>query len=73
MSETFRCRDCGETIQGDSQLCVACFRKKHKPCPYCMRFTGRRWMVRHSNGKRNEPVNCKQCGNERWVLAEGEA
>lgn len=73
MSERFRCRDCGEAIQARAQLCVACFRKRHKPCPYCMYWNGSVWKVKKVRGKKLQPVYCRQCNNERWILAEGEA
>lgn len=70
MSEQPRCQACNEPIQGWSRLCIACFRKRHRPCPYCMHWTGTHWVVKSAEGNRRQPLNCRQCANERWILAE---
>lgn len=65
----YHCQECGTEIQGNSELCVLCFRKFHKPCPYCMvQANGGSWRCRQKS-RRGGPIDCKWCNNERWILA----
>lgn len=61
-----KCSDCGQPIQGESVYCLACFRKRHRPCPACMRCTFSGVWLPRTVGWRN--VNCPACRNERYIL-----
>ncbi len=65
----YHCVECGDRIQGDSLLCVTCYRKFHKPCPQCMQQDAKgNWRPR-TKGRQREPVDCGYCKNERWIIA----
>lgn len=67
---TYRCKDCKTEIMGNAVYCVACYRKRLKPCGECMvRGLGGTYRVRHT-GRMYEPINCKACNNKRWILRD---
>lgn len=62
------CDECGTEIQGNSELCVSCFRKYHKPCPQCMVHANNgSWRCRRKP-RRGGPIDCSYCNNERWLI-----
>lgn len=63
-----RCRFCGVTLMGAARECVRCFALHTLPCPKCViqSAKGVQRLKRHRES--GEPVNCKFCGNKRFVL-----
>lgn len=70
MSEAqHQCSDCGTEIASSSRYCVACFRRRHQPCPECMRLMpSGNWAPEYKPGK-TVPVDCPRCNNERWIVS----
>lgn len=62
-----RCLACKTPLQGHSDLCVRCFALLALDCPDCTRKCGDMTKVRR-NGKGGPHVNCKRCGNRRYVI-----
>lgn len=66
------CTRCGTLLEGNSELCVRCFAELHRPCTACMRrLAGGRWSP-IIDRETKQPLDCRCCGNERWVLPERE-
>lgn len=70
MSGEYRCKCCGTALQGDSELCVPCYERLIAPCGECMvRGPDGDYRVRR-RGKPPQPIDCKSCRNERWLVGE---
>lgn len=65
-----RCNCCGQTMQGNSELCIQCFTKLVLPCTACSYWNGRHWQVRRQKGRTHARVHCDICNNERYVLSD---
>lgn len=67
------CRRCGVALTGSIGICVRCYQRLHAPCLECMRPNKRRGQPDGYSprpNRRGEPVDCRVCNNERWVLRE---
>jgi hypothetical protein len=66
-----KCSDCGTPLQGRARYCMLCFGKHYKPCPGCMdlREKGKFRVRKEGKGRKKTAVNCKLCGNRRWLLS----
>lgn len=67
----FRCNKCNDPIQGNSELCIACFRELTIPCPMCMVSHGaaRQWRPRRVQVDHIwQDMDCPSCRNQRWIL-----
>jgi hypothetical protein len=67
-----KCKRCECDKEGDGWYCVYCFAKFCRPCRYCMEMdTQGRYRVRKVVRQRRQmPIDCEWCQNERYVLME---
>lgn len=64
-----RCRRCLEPIQGNSELCVSCFRDLVVPCSACLRRTPSGRLLPRMDDRR-QVVHCEVCRDQRWVVRD---
>ena len=72
-NDQWQCQRCGTPLQGQSVLCIKCYRECTVPCGACT-FRDARGRVTVRRNKHKQFVDCNCCNNERFVLLwpEGE-
>lgn len=64
------CRFCGCRVDGQSAMCVGCFRARLRPCVECMRRNvNGEWRPKWKDRKCLRDT-CKVCDGEGWIFSE---
>jgi hypothetical protein len=65
MNEGYVCQRCGCSLQGNSSLCITCFKKMWHKCGAC---DGKGQTVKKVGGK-TQAKKCTACKGEGWFAS----